>query len=181
MLTAVFQIRNLKLILEDERRGPEAVFVPYSVSQPVGWDRPYLPEAGSDLLIQAYLNNVDPFLRLIHKPTFFLCVNHFRRGIIPDPELFSCLLFTVYLLALPSLSPAECAQLGEEKAVLVSTFREYVERGLERLRITTTHDSSALLPLLLYIVRYAFVSAPLPVQSSSDIANDFSDLSLLDW
>jgi hypothetical protein len=104
-------------------------------------------------LIEAFITNVDPFIRLIHKPTFLQNINHFRRGILPNSELFEYLLFIIYCFALLSLSPAECSHLGEEKPVLMTNYQEYVERGLARVNLTTTQDTSVLVLLLLYIVR----------------------------
>lgn len=108
-----------------------------------------------DYLMQAYISNVDQSVRILHKPTLLKQLNHFRRGLLCDPQEFQCQLATVYCLALLSLSEQDCQlYLGQPRVTLIARFRGEVERLILVLNITRTHRLSALQTLILHIVGY---------------------------
>jgi hypothetical protein len=109
---------------------------------------------GGNFLIDIFIEKVDPFVRILHKPTLLLQVNHFRRGILSGPEKFECLLFTVYSLALLAVDPQKCLDyLEEDRDTLLARYRQCVEHRLNDLRISTTHKLPSLQAYLLHIVR----------------------------
>ncbi|KAL7800320.1 hypothetical protein V8C37DRAFT_364865 [Trichoderma ceciliae] len=147
------EITNFKIILEDEQnnQGQHPSLPGAAVIQPTTWDRPYLTEETGDHLIRAFINHVDPFIRLIHVPKFFLDLNHFRRKVLLNPDQFEVELYAIYGLAVLSLSVHDVAKLGFEKSVLVADCKRYVESGLTWLKVTTTHDTSVLRIFLHFI------------------------------
>ena len=108
----------------------------------------------SDHLVQAFISNVDQSVRVLHKPTLLKKLNQFRRGVLSDACNFEIQLAAVYSLALLSLPSEDClVNLGEPRQTLMARFLNQVERGLQILRITTTHKWSSLQTLILHIVR----------------------------
>lgn len=106
-----------------------------------------------DFLVQAFIEKVDPFVHLFHKPSFLLELNHFRRGLLGSDTTFEIMLFTIYMLALLPLKPATVeTRLHEPKIALMSRYRSYVEYGLSRKNITTSQSLSSLQVFLLYMV-----------------------------
>lgn len=98
-------------------------------------------------------------IRVLHKPTLFLDLNHFRRGVLKAPAEFECELFAVYSLALlPLSSDAVEYHLHESRKALMSRYRSYVEHGLSRLNLTTTQSLRTLRTLILYLVRANFAA-----------------------
>lgn len=149
------QIGSLKFMLREEQRQDSAL--PWS-HQSLGLtsDHPFaisLSQAGSDYLMQAFMKNVDQFVRVLHKPTVLKQLNHFRRGILPECDGFQGQLSAIYSLAALSISEDDSMMnFGVERATLLQQFRADVERSLAHLNITTTHKISTLQTFLLHIV-----------------------------
>jgi hypothetical protein len=100
-----------------------------------------------------FVEKVDPLVKILHKPTLLLELNHFRRGILANPAEFQVRLFAIYALALlPICSTLVEYRFHELKKVLLSRYRSYVEQGLSQLNLTTTQSLSTLQTFLLYIV-----------------------------
>ncbi|EXJ69104.1 uncharacterized protein A1O5_08039 [Cladophialophora psammophila CBS 110553] len=99
-----------------------------------------------------FLDKVDPFVKILHKPTLQVELNHFRRGVSANPTEFGCRLLVVYSLALLSMcSTLVEYRLHESKKVLLSRYRSYVEHSLSRMNLTTSQSLSTLQTFLLYI------------------------------
>ncbi|KIW91904.1 uncharacterized protein Z519_07874 [Cladophialophora bantiana CBS 173.52] len=144
----VMSVGDLKFTLQAEPKSQrDAFFFPYTggQSQPA-FAHPPISE--SDFLIQMFLDKVDPFVKILHKPTLLLELNHFRRGVSANPTEFGCRLFVVYSLALLSMcSTLVEFRLHESKEVLLSRYRSYAEHSLSRMDLTTSgmlHASSLL-------------------------------------
>ncbi|KIW32936.1 uncharacterized protein PV07_04447 [Cladophialophora immunda] len=146
------EVGDLRFTLQAEPKlQDDAFFFPYTSgqSQPAV-AHPSIPE--SDFLIQTFLDKVDPFVKILHKPTLQLELNHFRRSVCARSTEFECRLFTIYSLALLSMcSTLVEYRLHESKKVLLSRFRSYVEQVLSRVNLTTSHSLSTLQTFLLYI------------------------------
>ncbi|RFU78375.1 hypothetical protein TARUN_3897 [Trichoderma arundinaceum] len=147
------EIANLKTMLDDEKNSPgQHLSLPGTVIlQPDAWDRPYVTEETSDFLVRAFINYVDPFIRLIHVPKLLLDLNHFRRKVLRNPELLEIELYAIYGLATLSLTAQEVVELGLDKSAFVARCKRYVENGLTWLKVTTTHDVCGLRILLHFI------------------------------
>ncbi|EXJ90606.1 hypothetical protein A1O1_03709 [Capronia coronata CBS 617.96] len=146
------EIGDLKYTLESEPRLSKDFFLFPNIDHDRTLSRAHPPILEGDFLIQTYIDKVDPFVRILHKPTLLRDLNHFRRGILPDAHEFECGLFAVYALALlPLCSTVVEYRLHEPKAALLSKYRSYVEHGLSRLNLTTTQSLSTLRTFVLYI------------------------------
>lgn len=162
MSNEYLQIANLKIMLEDEENNskhplplPGAILTP-----PVAWDRPYVTEETSDILIKSFFSHVDPFIRLIHAPKFFLDLNRFRRKVLANSEQFEVELYAIYGLAMLSLTVPEVEKLGFDKPVFSADCKRYIENGLTWLGVTTSHDVSILRILLHFIVSLTWLCLP---------------------
>jgi hypothetical protein len=149
------QIRDLKFTLQEEPKSQGDTFLfPYIRDQ----SRPafaHPPISESEFLLRTYIEKVDPFVKILHKPSLQMELNHFRRGVLPNEVEFECRLFAVYSLALlPMCSTLVEYRLHESKKVLLSRYRSYVEHGLSQLNLTTTQSLSTLQTYLLYIVSH---------------------------
>ncbi|OCT50974.1 hypothetical protein CLCR_08109 [Cladophialophora carrionii] len=147
------EVRDLKFTLHEEPKAYGDTFLfPYireETCRPAVVD---LPTRESDFLVQTFVEKVDPFVKILHKPTLLLELNHFRRGILANSAEFQVRLFAVYALALlPLCSTMVEYRFHELKKVLLSRYRSHVEQGLSQLNLTTTQSVSTLQTFLLYI------------------------------
>ncbi|OAL18896.1 hypothetical protein AYO22_10225 [Fonsecaea multimorphosa] len=146
------EVGDLKFTLQAEPQSTgDAFFFPYTSgqSQPAVV-HPSIPE--TDFLIQMFFDKVDPFVKILHKPTLRRELNHFRRGVCTNPTEFECRLFVIYALALLSMCSEMIEyRLHESKKSLLSRFRSYVEHGLSQVNLTTSHSLFTLQTFLLYI------------------------------
>ncbi|OAP59884.1 hypothetical protein AYL99_04886 [Fonsecaea erecta] len=147
------EVGDLKFTLEAEPKPQgDALLFPYICG---GRGQPALAHPSmtdSDFLIHTFLDKVDPFVKVLHKPTLQLELNHFRRGVSANPAELECRLFVIYSLALLSMCPALVEyRFHESKKVLLSRFRSHVEHGLSQVNLTTSHSLFTLQTFLLYI------------------------------
>ncbi|KEF55103.1 uncharacterized protein A1O9_08756 [Exophiala aquamarina CBS 119918] len=124
-----------------------------------------------DFLLKVFVEKVDPFVHLLHKPSFLSELNHFRRGLLGSDTTFEIMLFTIYMLALLPLKPATVeTRLHEPKVALMSRYRSYVEYGLSRKNITTSQSLSTLQAFLLYMTHLFWIGEMLHVSTLLGIA-----------
>ncbi|EXJ81066.1 hypothetical protein A1O3_07354 [Capronia epimyces CBS 606.96] len=146
------EVRDLKFTLRAEPQLSGNSFLFPNLDSDRALSRAHPPILESDFLIQTFVDKVDSFVRILHKPTLLQDLNHFRRGILPAATEFECSLFTVYALALLPLCPTVVEyRLHEPKQVLLAKYRTYVEHGMSRLNLTTTQSLSTLQTFVLYI------------------------------
>ncbi|KAL2358954.1 hypothetical protein BJ546DRAFT_1045436 [Cryomyces antarcticus] len=62
----------------------------------------------TDFLVQTFITNVDPLVRVLYKPRLLYELKHFRQDELLDSQGFECLLFAPYAMALLSLQPNGC-------------------------------------------------------------------------
>jgi Fungal specific transcription factor domain len=166
------QIDNLKFLLDEDhlesdntnnypRPTPFYVFAHDKID--MGAFHP--TRAQSNFLVQAYISNIDPFIRILHKPRFKLELSQFHRVTtppMPQRDEFEALLFSVYTLAILS-SPDEAvvAQFGEHKWVLGGRYRLATERALERIGFLSGHSMMGLQAFVLYLTLLFESGSPL--------------------
>ncbi len=126
------QVRDLKFTLSEETTTSQSDTILFPCIRDeraqVSFVHPSTFE--SDFLLQTFIDKVDPFLKILHKPTLRLDLNHFRRGILQEPIGFQCRLFAVYALALlPMCSMLIKHRFVESKKALLAQYRSYVSRG----------------------------------------------------
>lgn len=111
--------------------------------------------ANADLLFSIYFKNIHPFIMMLHKPRFFYDLSQFRRGSLNHCPVFEGLLFSIYYIAIMSLSDEYVMAKfsGESKTTLLSKYQMATEMGLKRSAFMQSHDLISLQTLLLYLVR----------------------------
>ncbi|KAF2805983.1 uncharacterized protein BDZ99DRAFT_479992 [Mytilinidion resinicola] len=148
---AVYKILNLKYLLEEEQPSALNFLFPETIPTSL-YEQTPISQVHSDLLVRSFIQNVDPFLRILHKPRLLLELNYVRRGILRDGDDFECQLHVIYALGTIPMTDDECIfQFGVEKSILMSNLKAAAERALSRLNITSSHKIRSLQTLLLYI------------------------------
>lgn len=155
----------MRFTLQEEPKATENSLLFPNIQCQWSPPRAHPPILESDFLVQTFIENVDPFVRIVHKPTLLLGLNHFRRGVVANPTEFETSLFAIYSLALLPLSPTLVEyRLHESKKDLISRYRANAEHGLSRMNLTTTQSLATLQTFLLYIVSRERL---IPVESNS--------------
>ena len=143
------------MLREEKRHTTASIYSPESIDY--SGDLPLaltLSPVSADYLTHAYLQNVDQFVRVLHKPTILKQRNQLRRGVLSEPHEFQCQLSAIHSLAALSISDEDSiARIGMPRDVLVHQLRLDTERALVTLNVTTTHKLSTLQTFLLHIVR----------------------------
>lgn len=109
----------------------------------------------SDFLIDQFLSNVDPFIRLFHKPRFKLDLDQFYRqeeSFASQRADFETLLFSIYAFSAHSLHEEDVLlYFGESKDVIIGRFIVATQNGLDKINILSTHSLTALTAFALYV------------------------------
>jgi hypothetical protein len=106
-----------------------------------------LPETEEqrDALLDIYFSNVDPMVRLTHKPTLLRKFSLFIQESHP-------LAFSVFYSAINSLSPSVVEQrFGDTKEALLARFELGIEIGLARENYLTTSSLEVFQGFLLWL------------------------------
>lgn len=104
-------------------------------------------------LREIYFRNLDPLLKILHRPTI---EREFDVFIVnpednPPSRMAEALFFAMYFAAVTSLSPESCArQLGEERGLLAVQYRQAVEIALARADYLNSTSLETLQALTLY-------------------------------
>lgn len=104
-------------------------------------------------LRELYFQNVDPLIKILHRPTVEREFDVFM--INPDNNPLSrtteALFFAMYFAAVTSLTPESCQrQLGEDRGLLVLQYRQGVELALARADYLNNTSLESLQALTLY-------------------------------
>lgn len=100
-----------------------------------------------------YKTNVDPLVRLMHKPTaenLFLRASRDQSSLSKSEE---ALLFAVYLAAVTSLDPEDCqTRLGLDKEIGLRRYRYASEQALARAGFLSTQEFIVVQAFTLFLV-----------------------------
>lgn len=104
-------------------------------------------------LRELYFENVDVLLKILHRPTvekeFDLFIVNPESNPLSRPT--EALFFAMYFIVVTSLTPEACQRhFGEDRAVLVSRFRQGAELALARADYLNSSSLEALQALTLY-------------------------------
>jgi hypothetical protein len=104
-------------------------------------------------LWQAFVNNVDPLVKILHLPTaqgtIFATINN------PDKvkEDLNALLFSAYFAATTSLKSTDAANLlGQPKSTTLNSYRQGHEQSLAGANILDIPSMRSLQALTIYLV-----------------------------
>jgi hypothetical protein len=116
--------------------------------------------SGITLLCKTFFSNVDPVVKILHRPSVMSMVDSFLAAGQPNPTNFAlnALLFAIYYGAVTSLSNEKClSELREDRATLVDRLRHGAESALAQADYLETDDLMTLQALILYVVRYIYI------------------------
>jgi hypothetical protein len=104
-------------------------------------------------LWQAYLDRVNPLTKIIHVPSLQPYVAEAASGAQNVPKNIEALLFSIFLMAVVSLTPDECRELlGYSREEALRRFSSGSRLSLQRLNFLRSHDLTTLQALVIYLV-----------------------------
>ncbi|ROW07771.1 hypothetical protein VMCG_03388 [Cytospora schulzeri] len=104
-------------------------------------------------LCETYFRNVDPLIKILHKPTVEEAFYRFMSSPVDNPlgRETEALFFAMYFAAVTSLQPEMCkALLGEDRGLLVVQFRQAAEYALARADYLNSTSLETLQAFTLY-------------------------------
>ncbi|PVH74877.1 hypothetical protein DL98DRAFT_602819 [Cadophora sp. DSE1049] len=115
-------------------------------------DLPHPPRACAIRLWQAYLNNVDPVIKVFHIPTIQSLVYTSINSPSDDNADGNTLLFSIYFAATASLSDLNVLTLlGQDKNTALNNFKRGLEQSLAVSNLLDTPTLLSLQAMTLYI------------------------------
>lgn len=104
-------------------------------------------------LWQIYLDNINPVLKLTHTPTLQVRIIEASASLDKVSRSLEALLFTIYLMAITSMSEEEVlAMFNEKRAILLSKYQQAAQQALVNAEFMRTPDLTLLQAYLLYCV-----------------------------
>ena len=104
-------------------------------------------------LMLIYEENVDPIVRILHRPTMRSIVMKASSNTDILSKSEEVLLFSIYYGAVCSLTPRQCEkQLGENKEQLSNRFRFAVEQALARANFLNSSSLMVLQAFVLFLI-----------------------------
>ncbi|EXJ76839.1 hypothetical protein A1O3_10484 [Capronia epimyces CBS 606.96] len=105
------------------------------------------------ILWEVYKENVDPVVRITHRPTARTIVMTAATSLDRVSKPAEALLFSIYFGAVVSLSPEQCRQLlDEDKETLLKKYRFAIEQALARADFLNSSSLMCLQALALFLV-----------------------------
>ncbi|KAF2622821.1 hypothetical protein BU25DRAFT_302662, partial [Macroventuria anomochaeta] len=123
--------------------------------------RPLHPQpVGAFKLWQAYLDNINPLIKLFHAPTVQQLISETNGNLDEVPQNVEALLFAIYCISVESLSDKECIAItGVSKEVARQQFRSGAQHALINASFLKTSDLMILQALTLFIVSLQNIDA----------------------
>lgn len=104
-------------------------------------------------LLQLFLENVNPLLKVVHAPTLQGRVIEAASDMVNVTPTLEALLFAIYLMATYSLDEQKCQTLlGASKEDLMARFRLGCQQALFKAKFLQANDRDCLTALFLYFV-----------------------------
>jgi hypothetical protein len=112
------------------------------------------PDAGHVFrLWQIFLDRVNPLTKIIHVPTLQPYLAEATSGSNNVPKNIEALLFSIFLMAVVSLTDEECQQvLGCPREQALQRYSAGVRLTLLKMGFLKTHDLTTLQALVIYLV-----------------------------
>ncbi|KAJ4367726.1 hypothetical protein N0V86_009847 [Didymella sp. IMI 355093] len=111
-------------------------------------------------LWQTYLDNINPLIKLFHAPTVQQLISEAYGNLNGVSRNAEALLFSIYCIAVESLSDKECISItGESREVIRKRFRTGAQHALINASFLKTSDLIVLQALTLFIVSLQNIDA----------------------
>jgi hypothetical protein len=162
------EFRDLEEILDDtsdEESDGLVANTPKAFSPDVSWLMFGSPTSSTGLrplhplpvvafkLWQTYLDNINPLIKLFHAPMVQQLISEAYSNLNDVSRNVEALLFSIYCIAVESLSDGECISItGESKEVTRQRFRTGAQHALINASFLKTSDLIVLQALALFIV-----------------------------
>ncbi len=108
---------------------------------------------------EIYLNNVDPVFKILHAPSLrrYLQEGAKELDCSPGARGLEALKFAICFAATTSMTDGECRnRIGEDRLVLMATYRAGTELALARADLVNTVEMSTLQAMTIYLVAICF-------------------------
>ncbi|OJJ66698.1 hypothetical protein ASPBRDRAFT_59496 [Aspergillus brasiliensis CBS 101740] len=114
---------------------------------------------GATKLCQLYLQNVDPIIKILHRPSlsrWMLDGASTYLGIPEDSNSVTALASAICYIASYTMTEAQCqATFQQNKSSIMTVHRRMCESASEKASLLTTRDMMVLQAFMLYLVRVA--------------------------
>ncbi|OTA99047.1 hypothetical protein M426DRAFT_16844 [Hypoxylon sp. CI-4A] len=105
------------------------------------------------MLWQAYVDNVNPLIKILHVPTTQKAILDSITGLRHIPKAMEALLFGIYVIAVTSIDEAQCQSiLQENKASALTKFRIGAQQALGAAGLLKTSDLMVLQAFVLFLL-----------------------------
>ena len=102
---------------------------------------------------QAYITNVDPIAKILHKPSIKILVSKAKDDLNSIDKPTEALLLAIYYAATISMTPeATVRDLGEDKNALITRYKFAVEQALVRADLINTQDLVTLQAFVIFLI-----------------------------
>lgn len=113
------------------------------------------------LLWEIFIDNIDPIVKMLHKPTIKEKIIKANISEISPP--CEVLLFSIYFASVTSLADGECQNLlHERKDALLRKFRYAIQQALAKSAFLSSHNLTTLQGIVLYLVGFFPPKPPPP-------------------
>ena len=105
-------------------------------------------------LWRLFVDNVDPVVRMLHKPSMQTKIDNSRDKVAEVSKPFEALMFAIYFGSITSMTEVQCeTTFHEGKDVLLCRYRFAVQQALARARFLNTHNLVTLQAIVIFLVR----------------------------
>ena len=119
------------------------------------------PPSRMRVLCDIYFRNVDPLMKILHRPTVERTFNMYMVNPADRPlsRTTEALFFAMYFGAVTSVQPDSCLrQLGEDRRVLSVQYKQAVEHALARADYLSSTSLETLQAFMIYSVSLSDIS-----------------------
>lgn len=112
------------------------------------------PSAADKVMLwDAFINNVDPLLKILHIPTFENEMWEATRNTETIPSGMEALMFAIYTISVASMPAAECEKsFGIAKSILFARFESAVKKAFVKAGILVSTDFRLVQAIVIWLV-----------------------------
>jgi hypothetical protein len=116
--------------------------------------RSFHPSANMlDILWQAFITNVDPIVKVLHKPSMIIVISEAKKNLNSLNKSTEALLFVIYYAASISMTPEDTVRdLGEDKGVLTARYKFAAEQALTQADLINTQELVTLQAFVIFLI-----------------------------
>lgn len=105
-------------------------------------------------LWEIYIDRVDPLMKMLHLPSFWLTMTSALENPHAMPKSVEAVIFAFYLATITSLDDSECyCLLGEQKAIISARYKIALRQTLINAAFLKTSSLMTLQAYVIFLVR----------------------------